>query len=46
MSSDSVVPPRGDPLTGLTVAQVTQTGAGLGSHITAGHHPNSMSGGR
>jgi hypothetical protein len=42
MSSDNVVPPRGDPLTGLTQAQLTQTGAGMGSDITEGHHPNSM----
>jgi len=42
-STDTVIPPRGDPMTGLSEAQVTTTGAGLG---TAEHmpHPNSMSG--
>ena len=39
MSSDSPVPASGDPLTGVSLADVTQTGAGQGS----GHapHPNS-----
>jgi len=40
MSSDDVVPGQ-DPLTGLSSAQLTQTGAGMGSDITEGHHPNS-----
>jgi hypothetical protein len=41
MSADSPVPASGDPLTGLSLAMVTETGAGQGS----GHqpHPNSMS---
>jgi hypothetical protein len=40
MPWDSPVPASGDPLTGLSLAQVTETGAGQGS----GHqpHPNSM----
>lgn len=40
MSADAPVPAGGDPLTGLSLADVTQTGAGQGS----GHmpHPNSM----
>ena len=31
MSSDAPVPAGGDPMTGLSLAQVTQTGAGQGS---------------
>jgi hypothetical protein len=31
MSSDAPVPAGGDPLTGLSLADVTQTGAGHGS---------------
>lgn len=42
MTSDSPVPPSGDPLTGLSVADVTQTGAG---HGTAGHIPHPNAGG-
>jgi hypothetical protein len=40
VSSDTPVPASGDPLTGLTLADITTTGAGLGS----GHavHPNSQ----
>jgi hypothetical protein len=42
MSSDSVVPvPGGDPLTGLGVDFLASTGAGQGTSITEGHHPNS-----
>lgn len=38
-SADAPVPASGDPMTGLSLAQVTQTGSGLGS----GHavHPDS-----
>jgi hypothetical protein len=43
MTSDSPVPVSGDPLTGLSLADITQTGAGAGH---AGHfaHPNSGGG--
>jgi hypothetical protein len=44
MSSDNVVPSSGDPLTGLSQAQLTQTGAGQGTAVSP-PHPNSMSGG-
>ena len=43
-ASDSPVPPAGDPLSGLGLAQVTQTGAGEGSWHQP--HPNSMNRGR
>ena len=39
LSSDAPVPVSGDPLTGLSLALVTQTGAGMGS--STAHHPNS-----
>jgi hypothetical protein len=41
-SADAPVPVTGDPLTGLSLADITSTGAGLGVDITDGHHPNSM----
>jgi len=41
MSSDNVAPASGDPLTGLTQVQLTQTGAGQGTAVSP-HHPNSM----
>lgn len=40
MSADAPVPSGGDPLTGLSLSQVTETGAGMGSGHTV--HPNSM----
>src|SRR5258708_4841678 len=40
-SADAPVPVTGDPMTGLSLAQVTTTGAGLGSPEHIGH-PNSM----
>ena len=39
-STDAPIPLSGDPLSGLSFAQVTQTGAGEGSGHTV--HPNSM----
>jgi hypothetical protein len=39
-SVDGPVPPGGDPLTGLSVEQVTMTGAGQG-HASHFVHPNS-----
>jgi hypothetical protein len=43
LSSDSVVPAGGDPLTGLSVEQVTATGAGTG-HARGPGHPNRVGG--
>jgi hypothetical protein len=40
LSSDAPVPPSGDPLSGLSLEQVTQTGAGTG-HVGGPAHPNS-----
>jgi hypothetical protein len=42
LSSDAPVPPGGDPLTGLSLAQVAETGAGSGTVITP-HHPGARS---
>ena len=39
MASDAPVPSTGDPLTGLTLGFIADTGAGAG-HTTT-HHPNS-----
>jgi hypothetical protein len=43
MTSDAPVPVSGDPLTGLSLADVTQTGAGTG-HVAGPAHPNSAAG--
>jgi hypothetical protein len=42
MTSDAPVPPGGDPLTGLGLDSIANTGAGSGTVITP-HHPNAGS---
>lgn len=42
MSSDAPVPADGDPLTGLGLSFVADTGAGHGS-VSSVHHPNAAS---